>query len=67
MENKNATMETNNKQTVNHNRYGIGEVVKRETTENGVYLTVKFNNAIIKYNIYGIFVHLFCASIPCCV
>ena len=29
-------------QTVNHKLYGVGEVINKETTENGRYITVKF-------------------------
>ena len=31
-------------QTVNHKIYGVGEVINKETTENGTYITVKFKN-----------------------
>ena len=31
-------------QTVNHKIYGIGEVINKETSENGIYITVKFKS-----------------------
>ena len=31
-------------QTVNHKIYGVGEVINKETTENGSYITVKFES-----------------------
>ena len=31
-------------QTVNHKLYGVGEVINKETTENGGYITVKFES-----------------------
>lgn len=31
-------------QTVNHKIYGVGEVINKETTEGGIYITVKFES-----------------------
>jgi hypothetical protein len=31
-------------QTVNHRIYGVGEVINKETTEGGIYITVKFES-----------------------
>ena len=31
-------------QTINHKTYGVGEVINKETTENGSYITVKFES-----------------------
>ena len=31
-------------QTVNHKIYGVGEVINKETTEGGIYITVKFDS-----------------------
>ena len=31
-------------QTVNHKIYGVGEVINKETTGNGIYITVKFES-----------------------
>lgn len=31
-------------QTVSHKIYGVGEVIKKETTEGGIYITVKFES-----------------------
>ena len=31
-------------QTVNHKIYGVGEVINKETTDRGVYITIKFKS-----------------------
>ena len=44
MENMNVINKTNNRQSVNHKIYGVGEVINKESNESGVHITVRFES-----------------------